>query len=256
MFEHEDINGIFKESGTITLKGLVLAEWNFNNAENLLKVGNYRYRPLENLSKYKNIINFYDSNDSGNFYTNATNADIVIDGGYDDSDQPQLFTSTKEKEGQLFSLEDCFGKFRPRSGINKLQYFNNKFLHNSNSYLANRPRYYMSDKRDYFKYWSSYRTEENIERGIAKNILNGKNYIDDVAPFVVYKNSIPVNRIVIKMQTNVGEVDLGPFSTVSENINDPFYGYSNQTTPSTWKVQILNNNTWIDIINFDETSTR
>jgi hypothetical protein len=256
MFQNEYINSIFKESESVTLKGLVLAEWNFNDAENLLKIGNYRHRPLENLSKYKNIINSYDSNDSGNYYTDATNADIVVDGGYDDSDEPQLFTSIKEKEGQLFSLEDCFNKFRPRSGINKIQYFNNKYFHNSNSYLANRPRYYMSDKRDYFKYWSSYRTEDNIERGIAKNILNNKNYIDDVAPFVVYKNSIPVNRIVIKMQTNVGEINLGPFSTISENIEDPFYGYINQTTPSTWKVQVLNNDNWIDIISFDENSTR
>ena len=256
MFQNEDINTIFKEFESVTLKGLVLAEWNFNDAENLLKIGNYRHRPLENLSKYKNIINSYDSNDSGNYYTDATNADIVINGGLDDSDEPQLFTSIKEKEAQLFSLEDCFNKFRPRSGINKMKYFNNKYFHNSNSYLANRPRYYMSDKRDYFKYWSSYRTEDNIERGIAKNILNNKNYIDDVAPFVVYKNSIPVNRIVIKMQTNVGEINLGPFSTISENIEDPFYGYINQTTPSAWKVQVLNNDNWIDIISFDENSTR
>ena len=256
MFQNDNIRGVFEGSESVNIKGLVLAEWNFNNSENLFKIGNYRHRPLESSSKYKNIINFYDPNDSGNFYTDATNADIVIDGGYDDSDEPQLFTSIKEKEGQLFSLEDCFNKFRPRSGINKLQYFNNKYFHNSNSYLANRPRYYMSDKRDYFKYWSSYRTEDNIERGIAKNISNNKNYIDDVSPFVVYKNSIPVNRIVIKMQTNVGEIDLGPFSTISESINDPFYGDVNQTTPNTWKVQILNNNIWTDIINFDETSTR
>ena len=118
MFENENIRGVFEGSESVNIKGLVLAEWNFNNSENLFKIGNYRHRPLESSSKYKNIINFYDPNDNGNFYTDATNADIVIDGGYDDSDEPQLFTSIKEKEGQLFSLEDCFNKFRPRSGIN------------------------------------------------------------------------------------------------------------------------------------------
>jgi hypothetical protein len=58
------------------------------------------------------------------------------------------------------------------------------------------------------------------------------------------------------MQTNVGATDLGSFSTVSGSINDPFYGYENQTTPSIWKVQKLINNIWIDLISFDETSTR
>jgi len=256
MFIKEDIKEIFESSNTVGVKGLVLAEWNLNSSENLLKIGNYRYRPLENSSKYKQIFDSYDYKDTGNFYTNATDADIIVNGGVDDDDEPQMFISNREKESQLFSLEECFGKFRPRSGINKIRYFNNKYFHNPNSYLSDRPRYYMSDKKDYFKYWSSYRTEDGIERGIAKNISNGKNYIDDVAPFVVYKNSIPTNRIVVKMQTNVGSTDLGSFSTVSGTISDPFYGYENQTTPSIWKVQKLINNIWTDLISFDENSTR
>jgi predicted AAA+ superfamily ATPase len=39
----------------------------------------------------------YDINDLGNYYTGATDADIVIDNGVDDSDVPQLFLSSKDK---------------------------------------------------------------------------------------------------------------------------------------------------------------
>ena len=51
MFIKEDIKQIFENSNTVGVKGLVLAEWNLNSSENLLKIGNYRHRPLENLSK-------------------------------------------------------------------------------------------------------------------------------------------------------------------------------------------------------------
>ena len=106
MFIKEDIKEIFESSNTVGVKGLVLAEWNLNSSENLLKIGNYRYRPLENSSKYKQIFDSYDYKDTGNFYTNATDADIIVDGGVDDDDEPQMFISNREKESQLFSLED------------------------------------------------------------------------------------------------------------------------------------------------------
>jgi hypothetical protein len=128
----------------------------------------------------------------------------------------------------------------------------------------------MADRMDKFKYWTSFRTEgidynsytesgytkTNTERGIANQVLNGKNYIDDAAPFVVYKNQVPTNRVVIKMQTNVGTKDLGPFTDSSKTFADPFYGYENQTTPVDWKVQVLKNNSWTTIADFNKTSAR
>ena len=256
MINNEEIISLFEYDTSVTSDALVTAEWNLNLPENILKIGNYRYRPNENTSIYKNIINYYDSSDIGNHYTDATDADIVIDGGFTDNNSIQTFTVSKEKENQQYSLEDCFSYFRPRSGINKVRYFQNRYLHNSSEYMGSRPRYYISDKRDIFKYWTSFRTENNIERGIAKNIINNQNYIDDCAPFVIYKEEIPVNRVVIKMQTNTGDINLGPFDNVSENINDPLYGYENQTTPIKWKVQKLVNNYWVDLISFDKSSLR
>jgi len=82
----------------------------------------------------------------------------------------------------------------------------------------------MSDKLDLFKYWTSYRTEGGIERGIANIPLNDQNFIQDTAPFVTYKEAIPANRIVVKMQTNVGDLDLGPFVQDNTNVADPFFG--------------------------------
>jgi hypothetical protein len=156
----------------------------------------------------------------------------------------------------IYSLEDCIKPFRPRSGINKASYFNNRYFANSGASLAERPRYYMASRYDEFRYWSSFRTEDNIERGIAKNLSNGLNYIDDAVPFVVYKEKVPANRLVIKMQTNVGTADLGTFTTQSGTLQDPLYGTTNKTTPVRWKIQYLNENSWIDAYSFDENSVR
>jgi hypothetical protein len=262
MFQDLDLQNHLETSSTIRTQLAAFAEWNMNIAENIAIIGNYRYRPTETPgSKFGLPLNSFDPNDSGGFYTGATDADIVIDGGLEDDDTPAVFKSKKEKEAQLYSLEECFGRFRPRSGINKLRYFQDRYTHHTNINMIRRPRYYMAHKDDSFKYWSSYRTEadeNNVlhERGIANKLRNGQHYIDDAAPFVVYKNLVPTNRIVVKMQTNVGEIDLGPFRNQVGSFADPFFGDRNKTTPVKWRVQSLNDNSWVDIISFNSNSSR
>jgi hypothetical protein len=259
MFVNDTLQNYIETSSTVRLNSAVIAEWNMNIAENILKIGNYRFRPLSTETpEYNYISQSFSLQDSINrFYTGATDADIVVDGGYDDEDNPIAFISKRDKEKLLYSLEDCFGKFRPRSGINKLRYFDTKFSHFPNPDMTYRPRYYMASKEDPFKYWTSYRTEEGIERGIANQLLNNQYYIDDAAPFVVYKDQVPANRIVLKVQTNVGEIDMGPFQNNGSIIQDPFYGEENKTVPSKWQMQYLDSsNNWISIASFDETSTR
>jgi len=257
MFQNEELLNHLQTSSVIRTNSAVIAEWNMNIAENILKIGNYRYRPSEGPStKYGLPVSAFDEIDDGNFYTNATDADIVIDGGLNDEGIPLTFTSKKQKEKLLYSLEDCFGKFRPRSGINKLRYFKDNFSHFTNINMIRRPRYYMAHKDDSFKYWSSYRTEDGSERGIANKLINGQHFIDDASPFVVYKNVVPSNRIIVKMQTGVGDIDLGPFVSNAGSFSDPFYGNQNQTTPVKWKIQILKNNNWTDIISFNSGSAR
>lgn len=260
MFVNQTLQNHLETSTSIRSHSLVTAEWNMNIAGNIKQAGNYRFRPLDSEdSLYKRLTPSFDEQDEANFYTGATDADIIIDGGYtNDKNNPQpiAFTSKKEKEAMLYSLEDCLGKFRPRSGINKLRFFEGKYTHHANQDMASRPRYYMGDRNDQFKYWSSFRTESGIERGIAKNIFNSQYYIDDAVPYVVYENPIPANRIVVKMQTNVGEVGFGNFESLDGEFSDPFYGVANQTTPVRWKIQYLENSNWVDAIEFNPDSTR
>ena len=230
-----------------------------NMPDNVFKLGNYRYRPTTSSSKFFTLPIDFDQLDSGGYYTGATDSNVVVNSGFNDdivNPIPQIFKSTKDKIKMIYSLDDCIKPFRPRSGINKASYFKNRFLANSGASLAERPRYYMASRYDQFKYWTSYRTEDNSEYGVAKNITNGNYYIDDTAPFVVYKDPVPANRLVIKMQTNVGTADLGPFKDGSKLIDDPLYGSINQTTPDRWKVQYLKDNNWVNAYSFNENSLR
>jgi hypothetical protein len=255
VFEGQELKTHLETSATVKLQSLVLAEWNMNMPDNIFKLGNYRYRPTDNTSQYFTLPNDFDSLDAGNYYTGATDADVVVDGGFEDNDTPQSFTLKKDKLKLIYSLEDCLNPFRPRSGINKAAFFNNRFFANSGASMAQRPRYYMPSRYDQFRYWTSYRTENNIERGIASIVSNDLHYIDDAVPFVVYKESVPANRLVVKMQTNVGDVDLGPFATSTGSIPDPLYGDTNRTTPARWKIQYLKNNQWVDAYTFRENDT-
>lgn len=274
MFYDNQLQNHLETSSSLKIDSAVIAEWNMNFADNIAKIGNYRFRPgYPNPAsvKYGIINNTYDPTDAGYFYTNATDADIVIDGGYEDATTKGTpFKTVKEKEKMLFSLEECFGRFRPRSGINKLRFFKNTYTHTTNIDMARRPRYYMAHKNDKFKYWCSFRTASLdgelapgaslpttvYERGIANRTVNNKHYIDDAAPFVVYKEQVPANRIVVKLQTHVGDINLGSFINSSGIYDDPFFGEANKRTPARWKIQYLDGNSWVTAKEFNENSTR
>lgn len=361
MFQNTTIANKIKNSSTIHTQSQVIAEWNLNSFENIKKIGNYRYRPTVASPTQANfgvIAPTYDALDSLNAYTGATDSDIVVDGGYNESHIPQIFLSQDAKKTILYSLEDCFFRFRPRSGINKILYLPGKKINNSGRDMFRRPRYYASSPEDKFKYWTSYRKEagETQEKffiskikvvntpsviatfttsathsfvvgdkvmikdgtlqdfkflpttytilsvptsttftvsesadtyselsgdivgssGLTINVTNNEtadtvayitrfssergisfpgvvssvaaNYIDDAAPFVVYENQIPANRLVVKMQTNVGQVNYGTFKDGTTSYSDPFFGDANKTVPKTWKIQYLNaSNSWVDL---------
>jgi hypothetical protein len=256
MFENKELQSHLEESQTVRSKSAIIAEWNMNIPSNIQLIGNYRYRSTDTDSSFYLLPNSFDSTDAGGYYTGATDADIVIDGGIDDDDTPTTLVSKKDKLKTIYSLEDCFKPFRPRSGINKARYISGQYLHHPNMLMADRPRYYMPDKADLFKYWTSYRTEGSVEYGIANKTVNGQKVIDDAVPFVVYKNNIPTNRLVIKMQTHIGTVDLGTMASAGSTKSDPFYGESNKATPLKWKVQHLKGSNWVDTYAFDINTKR
>jgi hypothetical protein len=115
-----------------------------------------------------------------------------------------------------------------------------------------------------------------IERGIAKVFKStGEYYIEDTAPFVVYSDPVPANRIVIKMQTNASDFTNPAYKTsTNRTFNDPFYEdpsnapkpanspplpltLINQETPQTWKVEYLDSdNVWQTAKSFNSLSVR
>lgn len=253
MFEDKDLQTFLETSPTVRNKSIITAEWNMNIPTNIKHIGNYRYRPTDPSSVYSSLPTSFDINDSGNFYTGATDADVLVDGVFDNDNIPTTFLTKKEKLKTLYSLEACFEQFRPRSGINKAVFFkdNGTKLHHPNLFMADRPRYYMSDKNDKFKYWTSYRTELGQEYGIASKVRGSQNSIEDACPFVVYKEQIPTNRVVVKMQTHTGTENLGPFSSSTGAFADPFFGELNQKVPTRWKIQFLKDGNWENIISFN-----
>jgi hypothetical protein len=255
MFQEKDLLNHLQTSSSVKTQSAVIAEWNMNIYTNILAVGNYRYRPNNPDSIYRTIPNSFvleNKDSSPAFYYGATDADVIIDGGFDKNDLPFNLIEKKDKLKLIYSLEDCLKPFRPRSGINKAVFQSGKFLHNANVNMARRPRYYMADKNDPFKYWTSFRTEDGVEYGTSSKTINGRHMIDDAAPFVVYKKEVPANRLVIKMQTNTGDIDFGKYTNRSGSFSDPYFGELNQTTPSVWKVQVLKNNNWVDAVSFDD----
>lgn len=257
MFQNDELEFHLLTSPTIKSNSRVVAEWNLNAYENISYAGNYRFRPLEGpSSKFGHLPSFFDPDDAGAFYTNATNSDIVFDGGVSENGVPTLLQQPREQERFLYSLEDCFGRFRPRSGINKVRYGITEFIHHPNSEMARRPRYYMSHKDDNFKYWTSYRVENGVEYGVANASSVGLNHINDAAPFVVYESPVAANRLVVKMQTNIGDANLSPFFGINGRRQDPHFGQENSTTPSQWSIDVLVNNTWEQAIFFNPSNVR
>ena len=241
-----------------------------NDPDNILKIGNYRNRHNETI---RHDFSEETAETVVPYYYVYTDSDIVVDGGYDENDIPIAFASTQEKVKLYYSLEDCFKQFRPRSGINKAAFYSRKnthFLHNDSTSMMARPRYYMLDKNDTFKYWSSFRYEavtnnneqQMVARGISTTILpnqlENEYRISDAAPFIVYKEEVPINRVVIKMQTHVGTVtnDLSTYyNSDGEFIDDPFYEEEdqvvNRVVPVNWEIQYLDStNTWQTLKDF------
>ena len=259
MYASDDASFIshMETADTIQSESRVIAEWNMNVPGNIKEVGNYRNR-LSDVD-YPLMPQSWTENDQ---YTDgATDADTTIYTPLVNDEGPIAFTEKNKKMELLYSLDDCVKYNRPRSGINKPLYLGYtssdsltaQYVNNYGSDIDKRPRYYMGSRYDSFKYWTSYRTEGGIEYGISDEA--SPYAIEDVAPYVVYENIVPTNRIVIKMQTNVGTVDQGPFRVGMDEIEDPLYGMDKATIPSVWSVQTLSEtgewNTIADLTNED-----
>ena len=91
MFFDTNLKNHIENSTTVETRSTILAEWNMNVPDNIFKLGNYRNRDT---AIGKASLSF-DANDVGNLYTGATDADIVVDNGFANDDQPALFSTIK-----------------------------------------------------------------------------------------------------------------------------------------------------------------
>lgn len=260
MFLDTDLNSHLKTKNTLNIESLVIMEWNLNDFENILTFGNYRYRPNEAASSiYFSLPNSFDPNDLGDYYTDGLVSSIESETLVDQNDASLVFTTPEIDRQLYYDLKQCFNSFRPRSGINKPLFFDTyKYIDNIKS--ARRPRYYMASRNDIFKYWNSFRIENSIERGISSRLdTTDIGYtITDACPFVVYKEDVAANRIVIKMQTNLAETAGANIKDRDNNIQlDPLGNRSVSSIPKRWSIQYLdNNNNWVTAISFNEDSQR
>ena len=129
MFNLPVIEDKINNSSSLSTQAQIIAEWNLNAFDNIKKIGNYRYRPTvasPTTANFGVIAPTYDESDILKAYTGATDSDIVVDGSYNEQGVPQVFLSQDKQRTMLYSLEQCFYKFRPRSGINKLLFLPDK----------------------------------------------------------------------------------------------------------------------------------
>jgi hypothetical protein len=267
MFFDQDLIDHVQTRNTIEVDSLIIAEWNQNILSNIQDYGNYRLRVGESDARYLAIQPSYDPSDTALAYNGATESKIISE-YRTDSEEPLIFEEDEVERYLQYSLKDCFKPFRPRSGINKMLYFDGDYVDSLRS--SRRPRYYFSSRKDNFKYWNSFRKESGIERGVSSlRPDNAGGYvIKDCAPFVVYKDEVATNRIVVKMQTNISDptaVGIDGESLASEYIRtpdgeyrlDPLSDTANSTIPHTWKIQYLDPlNNWITAASFNSDSTR
>jgi len=91
MFEDKDLQAFLETADTVRNKSAIVAELNMNRTNNIKHIGNYRYRPTQTSSIYSSLPTSFDINDDGNFYTGATDADVLIDGTFENDNTPTTF---------------------------------------------------------------------------------------------------------------------------------------------------------------------
>jgi len=265
MFQNDDLKNHLETASTVSTKSKIILELNMSLYDNIDTYGCYKYEPSNPTSQFYNIADSYSAYSSV-FYANNTILEEV--NGYDKTDMPVGLTNNDKKIGLYYTLDQCFKQFRPRSGINKAIYLNkDQYIDNFRS--VNRPRFYMASKTDKFKYWTSFKKDSSTGNftGISSNVASNNNagyLIDNAAPFVTYNEAVPVNRIVVKMQTGIGDTATSLSNTFKSDGSsfgeDPLTKRSNSQIPKRWKIQYLYDNgfssRWENAAVFDQDSKR
>ena len=242
MFKAPALQKHLETAHTVRSLPKVIGEINLNDLGRIERIGNYICDPAKGVQPSS----FYSESDVQTIDSTVSYETNVLQSGDAEDVGERVLHKVDSQLPKLYPIQDVFAHHRPRSGINKLMFMDGQFIDDKLSAL--RPRYYVSSRRDPFKYWTSYRTKGLDLAGlpIAHGVSRSDGNIDDTAPFVVYNETLSANRIVIKMQTHVGTERLDPSIVV-----DPFYGASNSKTPKSFKVQVLRDEMWETVYTFN-----
>jgi hypothetical protein len=155
----EKLEEYLKVSTTLAIQSLIVGEWNMNDFVDVFDYGSYRYRPSDPTSQYYRLPTSFEALDGGNFYKDSEKSSFVFSDFVDDDDEPVIFEIDDVNRKLYFDLRECFKSQRPRSGINKALFFRDSGKYIDDVKSARRPRYYMPTRYDNFKYWNSYRLQ-------------------------------------------------------------------------------------------------
>lgn len=161
-----------------------------------------------------------------NAYVPYSSIGCLLSGGGTD-DGYQTYTYTAGADGAVTNTDTDRIKYTPLKDIFKTNRPNPGIIHGvRNKALANRAingdgdslsitrifnllsedtRLYPISKNSPFKYWSSIRKKNGAVIGISSSTaVSGEYAITDASPFIIYENTIYVNKIVVKTQKHQG----------------------------------------------------
>lgn len=226
-----DLDEFVKVSSTLQIESLVIAEWNMNSFATIANYGTYRFKPgISASSSYYRPRRDYDPADGDDSYTDANKSIYVFQDFVNKDDEPVIFEADEVRRSLYYDLEQCFEPFRPRSGINKPLYLNT-YIDNVRS--AKKPRYYMASRYDNFKYWNSYRTQLNDNRGRLKYTVTNRQLSSGVGTLTIGSHQLKIGDSIDVYSVN--DLLNGNFiitSTTSNTISYPVSSASTITSAS------------------------
>jgi len=240
MFNDQDLIDHVDKEQALKQEALVFIELNQNDPTNVDTLGVFRTGELKDETVFKQwrplSSQYYRKKE---FITSYMKKDIL---------EEEVVYFGKRPKSDYFNLADCFTEFRPRSGILKAVVPHTKnqvFVDNFRS--VNRPRYYVPSIKDEFKYWTSWDKHESTGADIGLSDASTGD-INNAAPFIVYKEARPANKVTVKIQTGIGLAS----KTLKAGQSDPLTDLTRSSIPEKWSVQYLDPaGTWQDIHIFE-----
>ena len=111
-----------------------------------------------------------------------------------------IFKTNRPNPGIVHGVANKSGEYKPINGDGESLAITRIF-----NLISEDTRVYPISKNSAFKYWSSIRKKNGVTIGVSsKTETSGEYVITDASPFIIYEDTIYVNKIVIKTQKHQG----------------------------------------------------